>query len=69
MNSLVVPLSTREEMDFLSAVSVVSISTLRLRQLVFPSAAAVVYSLGSVFSHFGLCTLGDGGGLDWNGDR
>src|ERR1700761_4951032 len=61
MNSPVAPLSTREATDFLSAVSIVSISTFNLSEADFSSAAAMVYFSGSPFSHFGFRTLGAAG--------
>src|ERR1700761_5631805 len=61
MNSPVAPLSTREATDFLSAVSIVSISTFNLSEADFSSAAAMVYFSGSPFSHFGFRTFGAAG--------
>ena len=57
MNSPVALLSTRELTDFLSEVSVVSISTFSLRKLDSP-IAKMVYLSGNAFSHFGFHTFG-----------
>ena len=57
MNSPVALLATREAMDFLSTVSIVSISTFNLSEADFSSEAAMVYFSGSPFSHFGFQTF------------
>ena len=59
-------------MDFLSAVSVVSISTFSLREVEISSADAMVSVFSRVFCHFGLWILrisGVGVGLGIGGER
>ena len=53
MNSPVALQSTRDVMDFFSAVSVVSISTFNFSEVRFSSIAAIMNFLGSNFSHLG----------------
>ena len=53
MNSPVTPQSTRAEIDFFSAVSVVSISTFNFNEVGFSSVAAMTNFWGRDLSHFG----------------
>ena len=57
MHSPVAPESKSAPTDFLSTVSVVSISTLRLSEVEIPSAAAMVSFSGKTFSHFDFWVL------------
>jgi hypothetical protein len=61
MNFSVAPQSTKALADLISAVSVVSSSTFSLRELVFPSVAAMTNLDGSRLFYFGQ-------DLGWNGE-
>ena len=52
------PKSKRAVTDFLSAMSIVSISTFKFSEVEIPSTVAMVKVLGKAFSHFDFQTLG-----------
>ena len=64
MHLPVEPESKRAMTDFLSAVSIVSISTFKLSEVETPPIVAMVSVLGKAFSHFDFQTLGEVVGVE-----